>query len=44
MDGDLNHLQKEKCKKAKRLCEEALHIAVKRREANSKEKRKDIPI
>ena len=36
--------KKKKCKKAKRLCEEALHIAVKRREANSKEKRKDIPI
>ena len=36
--------KKKKCKKAKRLCEEALHIAVTRREANSKEKRKDIPI
>ena len=32
-----------KCKKAKWLSEEALQIAVKRREANSKEKRKDIP-
>ena len=33
-----------KCKKAKWLFEEALQIAVKRREAKSKEKRKDIPI
>ena len=33
-----------KCKKAKWLCEEALRIAAKRREAKAKEKRKDIPI
>ena len=33
-----------KCKKAKWLSGEALQIAVKRREAKSKEKRKDIPI
>ena len=33
-----------KCKKAKSLSEEALQIAVKRREAKVKEKRKDIPI
>ena len=33
-----------KCKKAKWLSEEALQIAVKRREAKAKEKRKDIPI
>ena len=33
-----------KCKKAKWLSEEALQIAVKRREAESKEKRKDISI
>ena len=33
-----------KCKKAKWLSEEALQIAVKRREAKSKEKRKDISI
>ena len=33
-----------KCKKAKWLSEEALHIAMKRREAKSKEKRKDISI
>ena len=33
-----------KCKKAKRLSGEALQIAVKRREANSKGKRKDISI
>ena len=36
--------KKEKCKKAKWLSEKALQIAVKRREAKSKEKRKDIPI
>ena len=36
--------KKKKCKKAKWLSEEALQIAVKRREAKSKEKRKDIPI
>ena len=33
-----------KCKKAKWLSEEALQIAVKRRETKTKEKRKDIPI
>ena len=33
-----------KCKKAKWLSEEALQIAVKRREVKSKEKRKDISI
>ena len=33
-----------KCKKAKWLSEEALQIAMKRREAKAKEKRKDIPI
>ena len=33
-----------KCKMAKWLSEEALQIAVNRREANAKEKRKDIPI
>ena len=36
--------KKKKCKKAKLLSEEALQIAVKRREAKRKEKRKDIPI
>ena len=36
--------EKKKCKKAKWLSEEALQIAVKRREAKSKEKRKDISI
>ena len=36
--------RKKKCKKAKCLSEEALQIAVKRREAKTKEKRKDIPI
>jgi len=34
----------QKKKKAKWLSEEALQIAVKRREAKAKEKRKDIPI
>ena len=33
-----------KCKKAKWLSEEALQIAVNRREAKAKEKRKDILI
>ena len=36
--------KKKKCKKAKWLSEEALQIAVQRREAKTKEKRKDIPI
>ena len=36
--------KKKKCDKAKWLSEEALQIAVKRREAKGKEKRKDIPI
>ena len=36
--------KKNECKKAKWLSEEALQIAVKRREAKPKEKRKDIPI
>ena len=36
--------KEKKCKKAKWLSEEALQIAVNRREANAKEKRKDIPI
>ena len=35
---------KKKCKKAKWLSEEALQIAVKRREAKSKEKREKITI
>ena len=33
-----------KCKRAKWLSEEALHIAVKRKKQKAKEKRKDIPI
>ena len=37
------HMEK-KCKKVKWLSEEALQIAVKRREAKAKEKRKDINI
>ena len=36
--------KKKKCKKAKWLSEEALQIAVKRREAKSKGERKDMPI
>ena len=36
--------KKKKCKKAKWLSEEALQIAVKRREVKAKEKRKDILI
>ena len=36
--------KKKKCKKAKWLSEEALQIAVKRREATSREKRKNISI
>ena len=36
--------KKQKCKKGKRLSEEALQIAVKRREAKAKDKRKNIPI
>ena len=36
--------KKKKCKKAKWLSEEGLQIAVNRREAKAKEKRKDIPI
>ena len=36
--------KKKKCKKAKWLSEEALQIAVKRRDAKAKEKRKDVPI
>ena len=36
--------KKMRCKKAKWLSEEALQIAVKRRNTKAKEKRKDIPI
>ena len=36
--------RKKKNKKAKWLSEEALQIALKRREAKANEKRKDIPI
>ena len=36
--------KKKKCKNAKWLSDEALQIAVKRREAKNKEKRKDIAI
>ena len=36
--------KKKKCEKAKWLSEEALQIAVTRREVKAKEKRKDIPI
>ena len=37
-------LTHKKCKKAQWLSGEALQIAVKKREANGKEKRKDIPM
>ena len=37
-------LKEKKCKKTKWLSEEALQIAVKRREVKAKEKRKDINI
>ena len=37
-------LKKKKCKKSKWLSEEDLQIAVKRREVQSKEKRKDTSI
>ena len=41
----IKNLPKRKiCRKAKWLSEEALQIAVKRREAKSKRERKDIPI
>ena len=40
----LNFLKEKKCKKAKWLSEEALQIAMNRREAKTNEKRKDIPI
>ena len=36
--------KKKKCQKAKWLSEEALQIAVKRREVEAKEKRKDLII
>ena len=36
--------KKKKCKKAKWLSEEALQVAMKRREVEEKEKRKGIPI
>ena len=36
--------KKKKCKKEKWLSEEALQIAVKRREAKSKGERKNIPL
>ena len=36
--------KKKKCKKAKRLPDEALQISEKKKEAKAKEKRKDIPI
>ena len=36
--------KRKKCKKAKWLSEEVLQIAVKRREAKAKEKRRDIRI
>ena len=43
MEKEMQMMEK-KCKKVKWLSEEALQIAVKRREQKAKEKRKDIPI
>ena len=43
-DKDQNHPHGKEMQKSKRLSEEALQIAVKRREAKSKGKRKDINI
>ena len=42
--GSGRYPRKMKCKKAKWLPEEALQIAVKRREAKGKGEKKDIPI
>ena len=42
--GIKNIPMEKKCKKAKWLSEEALQIAMKRREAKAKEKRNEIPI
>ena len=42
--GTKTILMEKKCTKAKWLSEEGLQIAVKRREAKAKEKRKDISI
>ena len=42
--GIKNIPKKKKCKKAKWLPEEVLQITVRKREAKSKAKRKDIPI
>ena len=43
-DRDQDHPQEKEMKKAKWLSEEALQIAVKRREVKSKGERKEIPI
>ena len=42
--GNKTNPKKKKCKKAEWLSEEALQIAMKRRQAKSKGERKDIPI
>ena len=42
--SDQDHLQEKAMQKGKWLSEEALQIAMKRREGKSKEERKDIPI
>ena len=42
--GNKTISKKKKCKKAEWLSEEALQIAMKRRQAKSKGERKDIPI
>ena len=43
-DRDQDHPHRKEMQKGKRLSEEALQIAVKRREAKSKGEGKDIPI
>ena len=43
-ETEIKTIKKKKCKKAKWLSEEALQIAVKRREVKNKGKRKDISI
>ena len=43
-EAGIKTITKKKCKKAKRLSEEALQIAEKRREAKGKGEKEDIPI
>ena len=43
-DRDQDHTQEKEMQKGKMVSEEALQIAMKRKEAKGKRKRKDIPI